>query len=474
MRKPARVKQNLLDIVTQLIETAWRRRVLIALPIAIMLPASIIGSRFLPQTYVTKALLVMSETGSDNPLIKAPGTNERIRDRAPGLQALLKSDRVLTNALRDILGDRMPQDPKRIALALADLDKQLSFEMIGTDFLEFQLKGTNPRGLGRKLEMITSRFLESMVSPDSAAQSATQVLLDKRRDDLEAAEKALTRFKEQLGERALAAIALSDTRLKEAQASLQGQGADIAAADGEIAALKVALGAFAAPENAGRRDGEIRQALASAEAAEKGRTPSAQAEALAARGRAAQLTQLGQLETRGATLRRDLEQATSLVADQARASADTRSPEGQLRRLERDASEARALYDSYRQRFPATVAGRSLQVLNAPERIRVIDMPRDPEFPATSRLKFIIAGLLAGFVLSAGLAGLAEMFDQRLRRASDFEGVAGVPVLGRLPPARAEPANDQTLATGDPGPGSGDPDPTSNVTPFAKARISAA
>ncbi len=473
-KEPSRVKQNLFDIITQLIETAWRRRVLILVPLAIMLPLSIIGSRFLPQTYITKALLVMSETGSDNPLIKAPGTNERIRDRAPGLQALLKSDRVLVNALHDILGDRMPTDPKRIAMALKDLDSQLTFEMIGTDFLEFQLKGTNPAGLGRKLEAITSRFLESLVSPDQAALSATQVLLEKRRDDLAASEKALTRFKEQLGERALAAIATNEARLKDAQASVQGQTADLNAVDSEILGLKGALATFAAPENAGRRDLEIKLAVTLAESAEKGRTPTAQAEALAARNRAAQLTQLQTLETRAATLRRDLEQARTLVADQSRVSSDGRSPEGQLRRMEREVAESRALFDSYKQRFPSAVVGRSLQVLNAPERIRVIDAPRDPQFPATSRLKFILAGLMAGLVLAGGLAGCAELLDQRLRRAPDFEAVAGVPVIGRLPPALPEPKpDDRTAIAPDPaqpsGAYSGD-----NITPITRGRQSSA
>jgi hypothetical protein len=471
------VKQNLFNIITQLIETAWRRRALIALPILVMLPLSIIGSRFLPQTYVSKVLLAMQESGSDNPLIKGSG-NEliRIRERAPGLQALLKSDRVLVGALQDILGDRMPTDPRRIALALKDLDSQITFEMIGTDFLEVQLKGTNPRGLGRKLEAVTQRFLENLVAPDQAAQSATQVLLDRRRDDLAATEKALARFKEQLGERALAAIAANDSRLKEAQAAVQGQTADLAAVDGEIATLKAALGAYAAPENAGRRDGEVRQAISAAETAEKGRTPAAQAEAGAARGRAAQLTQLQSLETRGATLRRDLEQANALIADQAKVAGDTRSPEGQLRRLEREVSEARALSESYRRRFPNVVPGRSLQVLNAPERIRVIDAPRDPEFPATSRLKFIIAGLLSGIVMAAGLAGLAELIDQRLRRAPDFEAVAGVPVIGRLPPALPTPVpDDQTAVSSDPDSGyaSGFV-PSDNVTPITQGRQSAA
>ena len=441
------MKQNLLEIVTQLIETAWRRRYLLAVPILVMLPLSIIGSRFLPQTYVTKALLAMQESGSDNPLIKAAGTHERIRDRAPGLQALLKSDRVLVNALRDILGDQMPTDHRSIAMARRDLENQLSFEMIGTDFLEFQLKGSNPSGLGRKLEAITSRFLESLVSPEQDALSATQVLLEKRHDDVVNAEKALMKFKEQLGERAIAAIAANDARLREAQASVQTFIAESAASDSEIGALKAALGAAAAAENAGRRESEIRQATLAAEALEK-RGPNAAPEAQAQRLRVGQLTQLQALEARGALVRREIERLGNGIADQTRASTDGRSPEGQLRRLEREVAEARELEDGYKRRFPAATSTRSLQVLNAPERIRVIDAPRDPEFPATSRLKFVIAGLMSGLLLAAGLAGCAEMLDQRLRRAADFEAVAGVPVIARLPSALIEPDPDDQSSTG--------------------------
>ena len=136
-----------------------------------------------------------------------------------------------------------------------------------------------------------------------------------------------------------------------------------------------------------------------------------------------------------------------------------------MHRLEREAAEARALYDSYRKRFPQiTNAARSLQVLQAPERIRVIDAARDPQFPASSRLKFVIVGLLASILLAAGLVGCAELLDQRLHHAPDFEAAAGVPVIGRLPAARAEPViEDQTAA----------PVPD-NVTPISKGRQSAA
>lgn len=432
------MKQNLLEIITKVIEIAWRRRLLLTLPIAITLALSALASLWLPRTYVTKALLAMQESGSDNPLIKSSGSSERVRDRAPGLQALLKSDRVLINALRDILGSRMPSDPRRVALALRDLDSALSFEMIGSDFLVFQLKSNSPAGLGHKLEAITARFLESLVATDQDSMSATQVLLDKRREDLNLAEKALLRYMDQLGERAVAAIAANDVRLKAQQSALPALTTDLDVIDAQIGTLKATLGAAAAPANAGRRESEIREAIAAAEAADKQRTPTAQSEAPAARDRAALLNQLQTLETRGATLRRDFEQTTTAVADLSKAAADGRSPEGQLRRLQRDVTDARALLDSYTKRFPMALNSRSLQVLNAPERIRVIDAPRDPEFATSSRTRIVIGGLALGLLLSAGLVAGAEMLDQRLRSASDFEAASGAPVIARLPPALPE------------------------------------
>ncbi len=433
------MKTDLIDIVTRFIEIAWRRRTLLLLPVAIMLALSVLASRLLPQTYVAKALLVLQEQGSDNPLIKSGGNTDRTRERAPGLQALLKSDRVLVNSLRDILGERMPSDPRRIAFDVRELDSALSMEMIGADFLELQLKGSDRVGLGRKLEAVTARFLESLVASDQDSASAMQVLLEKRREDVANAEQALLRFKDQIGERAVAAIAANEMRLAQLQNGVQGMTSELAAIDGQIGALTNGLGTVAPAEKTGRREDDIREATAAAEAADKRQSPSSQTEAQMARGRAAQLAQLQALELRSATLRRDLAQTQTDVADLTRSSADGRSPEGQLKRLQRELLEARALMETYARRFPVTMAPRSLQVLNAPERIRVIDAPHDPEFPLSSRMRIIVGGTLLGLVLSVALAAAAEMFDQRLRHAADFEAAAGVPVLARLPSAKPDP-----------------------------------
>jgi uncharacterized protein involved in exopolysaccharide biosynthesis len=416
------VKQNLTDIITKLVEIAWRRRLLLALPIAIMLPLSFLASRMLPQTYVSKALLAMQESGSDNPLIKTNGNSiDRLRERAPGLQALLKSDRVLNGALHDIMGETAPTEPRRMALAVQELDAALTFEMIGTDFLELQLKGRR-EGLGRKLEAVTARFLESLVATDQDSTSAVKVLLDKRRDDLTVTEAALQKYRDQLGPRTLAAFSASEVRMSDLQNSLPALTADLANVEAEITALKGNLGPIDAPDAALR------------------------------------VAQLQALEQRNAALKSTLKQSTATLADLTRSSNDARSPEGQLHKLERDVREAQTLLDGYQKRFPAALTQRSLQVLNAPERIRVIDPPRDPEFPTTPRSRIIVLGIALGLLLAGAWTAAAELLDQRLRTVADFESAAGVPVIARLPrgnhtsPPQSErasfddPATDETTS----------------------------
>lgn len=421
------------DAIKYVLEVVWRRRRLIILPLVLVMALTTLLAYALPRQYSARALLVMQEQGADNPLIKSQTTNERIRDRAPGLQALLKSDRVLGNALRDILGESMPTDPREIAIVTKELDQRLTFEMIGTDFLEFQLRDSNAKGLGKKLEAITSRFLESMLSPDQDAVSATQVLLERRREELTAAERALQRYRQQIGDTALAAITAARQRGTALTADVQRLQTELSATSADISSLAVANGFPAA----GATSAEIAAAVTAAGADLANAERRGAAGAAAADEIRARLVNLRRIEaqlTRKAEIERAIEANQSRIAAEQTAGLDSRSPEGQLRRLERDVADARQVYETYARRFPATINTQaSLQVLRAPERIRVIDAPKDPEFPATSRLKYLLAGLVGALLLSGGLVAGAELFEPRVRSTRDFESITGVPVLARLP-----------------------------------------
>jgi len=71
--------------------------------------------------------------------------------------------------------------------------------------------------------------------------------------------------------------------------------------------------------------------------------------------------------------------------------------------------------------------------MRTPERIVVIDRPRDPEVAAVGRSRVALIGLASGAVLALGLGILGELLDRRVRTADQLRVAAGVDVLARLP-----------------------------------------
>ena len=475
------MKDGLFDIFRFLIELAWRRRRLILLPLVTVIPFSVVLAYLLPQSFASRALLVLQEQSADTPLARGTQQNDRVRERAPGLEALLRSERVLGSALRDVMGERFPADPRAAAMEIREFGRRLKFEMIGSDFLEFQLQGSRPQGLGRELEAITSRFLENLLSPELSAVSAPQVLLDRRREELRQAQQALSDFKAQLGDRGLAGIAANRARLAELTRREQALAADIIAANDDI--VTVAASLDLAGERLDRRavEAAIRAVDEQLIQLQRRGQTDANGSAAALRQRLVTLRRIEAQLIRKDDLATELSELNAAKARQAQAEADGRTPEGQLIRLERDAALAQQQYDAYVRRFPATTSAfSSLQVLRAPERIRVIDTPKDPEFPLASRLRYIIAGVIAALMLSGGLAVAAEALDQRLRRQGEFEAVAGVPVLARLPAEKRDNGRgrDGDASTPPPAP---EPEPPKfrsggdgNMVVFARRRSSAA
>ncbi len=96
------MNRQFLFVIKPLILAAWRRRLLLTLPLLVMLPLSLLWWQLGPRTYVATSLMLLQETGATNPLARESvgAPTGRIQDRIAGLQALLKSDRVLGNVFR--------------------------------------------------------------------------------------------------------------------------------------------------------------------------------------------------------------------------------------------------------------------------------------------------------------------------------------------------------------------------------------
>jgi uncharacterized protein involved in exopolysaccharide biosynthesis len=385
----------------------WQRSRLAMVPVLVILPLGLAFAKFGPKTYAAKTLMLLQENARASPFASELPIQSNLQGRIAGLQALLKSERVLLRVMSDIEGADAPTDKKAVATWLKRFSSSLSLELVGNDFLEFQLTGKSPVGLGKQLEAVTSRFLEALLSSQDAI-SATAVLIARKEAELDAVVKEYEQLRAALGrrsprDRAAAAAALErrQTELGEKVRALSALAAELeqqrrAAAGGDAVRVSAAPGADRPPADRAR---------------------------------------LTALEARHAALAAEvvgLERARDAL--QLSSSAD-RGADKRLGELEQAVRDKRRSLEDYAKRFVAPLGARSTSILLAPERIKVIDEPRDPELPTTSALKIAIAAVAASLLAACGLVFLAELVDTTVRRGDQIEALTGAPVLARLPPA---------------------------------------
>jgi hypothetical protein len=104
--------------------------------------------------------------------------------RVAGLEALLKSDQVL---LPIVYAENPGDDNMRARRKVAELRRALTIELIGTDFLEVELRGSQQEGLGKKLNQILTRLFEVLLTEN--APTATQIVLQSSLEELRNAER---------------------------------------------------------------------------------------------------------------------------------------------------------------------------------------------------------------------------------------------------------------------------------------------
>jgi len=185
------------------IEIVWRRRFFILVPLLVSIPLSVIGSAMVPKRYTARTLLFFQQASSDP--LQLP--RDKIGRPTPSLyeeiNALLKSVHILDSALRQIMGEEYPKTATQQARALQGLRASLSLTQFGNSFYEFRLRASDPQELGEKLEVVTSRFLESLLMGGRAPTSSVQLLLRRRTFEMQQAEKAVKEFERDIaGEQA--------------------------------------------------------------------------------------------------------------------------------------------------------------------------------------------------------------------------------------------------------------------------------
>jgi polysaccharide chain length determinant protein (PEP-CTERM system associated) len=486
------VNRTLYEIAQMVLSAGWRRRFLICVPFLLMIPISILASRFAPKTYEAKTILLLQETGKENPFLKDFAVGLNVKDRISALQVLLRSEHVLLNVLRDISskegGTPIESDPVELANRMSRLSSSISVELIGTDLLELKLKGKSPTGLGDTLGAISNRFLERLLAPERSTLGATKAFLqqqtEQRRQELQKSELALSTFRTLHADKLPAVNANNITRLGQMKQRLEEKSMELSAATagfndmrkqlastnpivgrleesivqvtGELTSLRsrytedhsdvqAAERRLSRLQEERRAYIEVSQKIETADIDRLWNMAAGEQQKSSEKGPppllVSQLLRLQDSQGKRVALEKDVEQLKVAVEEVQHAMAEYAPIEQQQQRLEKEVTGARELLEAFAKRLDNATTSLALGKFEAPERVKIIDPPQDPTVPTSpARILFVIAGIIAGIAIGIGLAIVAEMLDQRIRTTNDFSGIANVPVLGRLPGQRGRTA----------------------------------
>ncbi len=121
---------------------------------------------------------------------------------------------------------------------------------------------------------------------------------------------------------------------------------------------------------------------------------------------------------------------------------DLNRKEYELKKLERDVTVNRQLYNMFLTRFKETDASQDVQSLQSTIG-RLVDRALVSDFPYKPKKKLIVGiSLLLGFILSTMLAFSLEYLDNTIKDGEDVEQKLGLPMLGSLPKLKVSKADE--------------------------------
>lgn len=414
------------DLINLILAAAWRRRRLILAPIVLFSLLSVVAALVWPRMYTARTLLMLQERQASDPLSSGGPVREG-RVRVDEIDTLMKSDRVLTSAILDFNVGKPPLSAAELESAVKSLRRQLSVSVVGSEFIEIELRQSDRQGLGSRLSVLLTRFFERLLSREDSMKTARQFALEQRRRDMDISRAAIEDWLKR-AQLAGARVNPADSRVPELQAKFSAL---------EQRLMVVASSLLSEPITPATLSeaiaDEIRLAQARPARQSAGMLPTS----------SAQMNALRELEAEheaylavGADLGKAVLASARVVAQslpQAQ-SGPAQAIYQEWLSLDARFNEAMTQYDAHQKRS-RKASGPTLTPfgLIAPESIRIIDEPRDPTLPTTSLLKIILACLVGGIGLGVSLAAIAEQLDDRVYEGRGLEGIAGAENVFRIP-----------------------------------------
>lgn len=470
---------NVVQLAFRGLESAWRRRYLIAVPILVMPPLAFVAGGLAPKSYEAKTTILVQETAKMNPFLTDLAVGPNLKERMPALNALVHSSHILEQVLRDVGQIAQTDDRNETELKVARLSAAISVQLMGNDLVVFKIKGSKGEGLAALLTSISTRFLERMLAPERSAitdsQSFLKSELGERETRLKLAQDVLAKFRLDNAARLPTLETSNLKRLEEMQSKLADNRMEVASANAELGDMqrrliqtnpmigqieedilqstrligdlrvryteehsKVQAELRSLKRLTEERDRLVKESQSIGNSDLNSLWNIAAGSVMKDNESAPPLlvSQMGKLQEtaqRRVRLETETKELANEVSKLEKAIAETGPVAQKLRQLEENIKFAQESYDAIAKRFDNAEITGALGKFEAPERVKIIDPPVDPVAPTTpGRILFLLAGILGGIFMGIGLATAAEILDTRLRRIEEFEDVAKVPVIARF------------------------------------------
>lgn len=462
-----------------ILDAAWRRRYLIVLPMLLLPVIGFAIGSTAPKRYQAHTSMLIQETSKMNPFLEDLAVSSMLKERMAALKTLLHSRHILgAVALERGFCHEDTTDIER-DVVIQKLSSALSVEMVGKDLIRIDYRSNTPDGMAQTLEAVSAHFVEQLLAPERSSMRDSSyflaLMLEKRRIDLDAAEKALAVFRDkntaQLPEYHAANInrlASLRQRLSEKEAEMAGASKSLGGLDQQLSKTNPVVGRLEeqivtirselAMLRARYHDShsQVQGALRNMARLESERfrilqqgdkyIDSEKLWDIASSGvleqtenknqplLISQLDRLQQARSRVDGLQEEILRLKQMIQALVISTSDFGEQERQLEQQNREIAVKRDLYLELSKRHEMAKVTGSLGDFEQSKRVKVIDRPFTPTRPTNlPSWLFALLGMVAGGALGIGLALMLELIDITARRKRDVEQWTGVKVICRIP-----------------------------------------
>mgnify|MGYP000477430986 CR=1 FL=1 len=471
------MKDEWRTLVRLWIQTAWRLRYLVCALLILMPLMGGIASQIRSRTYETHMSILIQEAAKHNPFLEDLAVGTRLKDRLSALNALLHSRHILMGVAVDLGWVTEDTDDRAREQMVRQLSEAVTLRLVGEELIELSYRQSSARDIDKVLMAIAQRFMEKVLAPERSSIAGSVAFLEKQ---LAESESALAASEAALGEfRSRNADSLPDLhagnmrRMADMRSDLTLRQVELEGARAAFNDLQRRLTA-ANPVvlNIEHQIVDVRTELA----AMRSRYTSTHSAVISAERRLARLTaerdaqvdsaqklDVGRIEeVWGAALRnaepesgieqllvsqveglrmahanlvqmeRQVDALGSEVAAIERRTAGFGEIQRELEALERNVNVRQDVHERLLKRAEMARVTGALGRFEAPERVKIIDLPNVPQRPnGLPALAFMIAGVFAAIGASAGAVALAEIFDNTVRTADQAAAAAGGSIGGQ-------------------------------------------